>query len=184
MILRRLHRANAALLGLFLAVHLVNHAALFWGHASHGSLMQALRPFYRHPVVEPVLITLFVAQIGLGLALAWRRGRPQAGWAWVQLIAGLYLALFLVQHVPAVLLARPQTETGTAFAAAVVKSMPAALYFVPYYVLAVTALAAHVAAALHFAGQPLLPASVVRALPWAGFALGVGIVFGLTGKFG
>ena len=182
MSLRRLHRLNAACLGLFLALHLANHAALVWGHAAHGAVLAALRPLYRNALVEPMLIFLFAAQIGLGLALAWRRGRPADGWALAQLVSGLWLALFLVQHVPAVLLGRP--DTGTAFAAAVVQDWPAATYFIPYYIAAVAALATHLAAARRFARWPAPPDRLTRTLPWAGAALGGVIVAGLIGAFG
>lgn len=177
--LRRLHRLNAALLGLFLALHLVNHAALLGGHALHGAVMAALRPFYRAPIVEGVLLGLFATQILLGLALVWRRGRPRGVWAWAQVASGLLVALFLVQHIPAVLLARP--ETGTAFAAAVVLEWPGALYFIPYYILAIAALATHLAAARRFARWPARPGALALALPWAGLALGVLVVAGLRG---
>lgn len=94
----------------------------------------------------------------------------------------MWLALFLVQHVPAVLRARP--ETGTAFAAAVVQEWPGAAYFIPYYIAAVAALATHLAAAHRFAHWPAPPDLLARALPWAGAVLGVVIVAGLLGAFG
>jgi succinate dehydrogenase/fumarate reductase cytochrome b subunit len=182
--LHRLHRLNAMALALFLALHLANHAALIAGQAAHGAVMQALRPLYRNALVEPALITLFATQIGLGLALAWRRGRPAGGWALAQVASGAVLALFLVQHVPAVLLARPEIETGTAFAAAVVRNWPEALYFIPYYIAAVTALATHLAAARRFARHPAPPGTLARALPPVGLVLGALIVAGLLGAFG
>lgn len=184
MTLRCLHRLNACLLGLFLALHLSNHAVLLAGHAAHGAVLEALRPVYRNAVVEPAVVALFVAQIALGLTLVWRRGRPEGGWAWAQVASGLLIALFLVQHVPVVLLARPDTETDTAFAAAVVQDWPGALYFIPYYVLAVAALATHLAAARRFARWPAPPGALARALPWVGLGLGVLIVAGLAGAFG
>lgn len=184
MSLARLHRLSAVLLGLFLALHLTNHAALIFGQAAHGVVMLALRPLYRNAVVEPVLIALFAAQIALGLALVWRRGRPRGHWAVAQVVSGIGLAVFLVQHVPVVLLSRATVDTDTAFAAAVVQEAPGALYFVPYYILAVAALATHLAAALRFARWPSPPDWPVRALPWAGLALGGLIVLGLRGAFG
>lgn len=182
--LTRLHRLNAAALGLFLALHLANHATLIAGQAAHGAVMRALRPLYRNAVVEPVLIALFVAQIVLGLLLIRRRGWPRGRWAVAQVASGVTLALFLVQHVPVVLVTRATRDTDTAFAAAVVRGMPGALYFVPYYSLAVAALALHLAAARRFARWPDPPGWVPRALPVAGLALGTLIVLGLRGAFG
>lgn len=172
--LARTHRWTAAALGLFLLLHLGNHLALAGGFAAHGAVMGALRPLYRAPLIEPVLIALFALQISLGLALARRRGLGR-GWAAAQVASGLYLAFFLVQHVPAVLAARratPPVDTDAHFAAAVLQGWPA-LYFAPYYTLAVAALATHLAAALHFRGVTL------RALPLAGLALGAAIVAAL-----
>lgn len=174
MTLTRAHRWTAAALAPFLALHLANHLALAAGPGAHRAVMDALRPLYRVGLVEPVLIALFALQIGLGLALARRRGIGR-GWAAAQVASGLYLAVFLVQHVPAVLAARtatPPVETDVHFAAAVLSGWPA-LYFAPYYLLAIAALATHLAAALHVRGRSL------PALPWAGLALGAAIVAGL-----
>ena len=182
--LRTLHRANALALGLFLTLHLANHLALTGGMAAHRAALEILRPLYRNPVVEPVLIALFAVQIGLGLVLAWRRGRPRAGWAMAQLVSGLVLAWFLVQHVPAVLLARPHTDTDAQFAAAVVLDLPGAAYFIPYYILAVAALATHLAAARRFARWPRPADTLTHALPWVGALIGAVIVQGLRGTFG
>lgn len=173
--LSRAHRLNAAALGLFLALHLGNHLALFGGVEAHGALQDTLRPLYRATLVEPALLALFAIQIGLGVVLARRRGLGR-GWAAAQVASGLYLAVFLLQHVPAVLAARaatPPTDTDARFAAAVLQGWPA-LYFAPYYALAVAALATHIAAALHFRGLTL------RWLPWAGLALGAGLVAALA----
>ncbi|MFM1861812.1 MAG: hypothetical protein RLZ26_334 [Pseudomonadota bacterium] len=182
--LRRLHRLNAALLGVFVQLHMANHLALIGGFAAHDAVLAVLRPLYRNAFVEPVLIALFAAQIALGLALAWRRGRPRMRWAWGQVVSGLILALFLVQHIPATLLARPETDTDVRFAAAVVQDWPGAAYFIPYYILAVTALATHLAAARRLALLPGPADALARALPWGGVALGVVIVAGLLGAFG
>jgi hypothetical protein len=95
-------------------------------------------------------------------------------------VSGLYLAFFLVQHVPAVLIARagdPPIDTDTRFAAAVLQGW-GGLYFAPYYALAVAALATHLAAALQVRGVR------ARTLPFAGLTLGVLFVAGLMGTFG
>lgn len=179
MTLARTHRLTALLLGLFLTLHLGNHLALLAGIEAHRAVQALLRPLYRPAPVEAALLALFALQIGLGLALARRRGLGR-GWALAQVASGLYLAVFLVQHVPAILAARmatPPVDTDAHFAAAVLQGWPA-LYFSPYYTLAVTALATHLAAALHFRGLTL------RWLPWAGLGLGLTIPVGLTGGFG
>lgn len=179
MTLARAHRLNAAALGLFLVLHLGNHPALLAGIDAHRAAQTLLRPLYRPIPVETLLIGLFALQIGLGLILARRRGLGR-GWALAQVASGLYLAFFLIQHVPAVLLARAETppiDTDAHFAAAVLQGWQG-LYFGPYYALALTALATHLAAALHFRGITL------PWLPWAGFGFGLVVLAGLTGGFG
>lgn len=182
--LKRLHSLNALVLCLFIGLHMANHLALLGGFAAHDAVLERLRPLYRAALVEPVLIALFALQIGLGLALAWRRGRPRMGWAWVQVVSGVTLALFLVQHVPATLFARPETDTDARFAAAVVRDWPGAAYFIPYYILGVTALAAHLAAGRRFGLWPRPADALTRAMPLAGLAAGITIVAGLLGAFG
>lgn len=182
--LKRLHSLNALALCLFIGLHMANHLALVGGFAAHDTVLAVLRPLYRNAVVEPVLIALFAAQIALGLALAWRRGRPRMRWAWAQVASGLILALFLIQHIPATLLARPATDTDARFAAAVVRDWPGAAYFIPYYGVAVTALATHLAAGRRFGLWPRPADALARAMPLAGLLAGITIVAGLLGAFG
>ena len=165
--LRRLHRFNAAALGIFIAAHLGNHLVLTVGAGAHIAFMDLLRAVYRIRVVEAAIVLLFIAQIALGLALAFRRGRPQGNWAWLQTLSGLYLAFFLCQHIAAVFWARSAFaafDTNVYWAAAVVHRPPLSLYFIPYYGLAVMSVFTHIAAALHFRqphSESRLPAFVL-----------------------
>lgn len=162
----KLHRINACFLGVFLTLHLTNHLLTLVSANTHIAFMGALRQIYRNGVIEPLLIIGLVAQIGLGLGLIAKRGWPKGRWAWVQVISGLTIIVFLVQHVPAVLMARRTLDfdTNIWFASAVVSEMPYLLYFTPYYMLAVIAVFTHIAAALHFRGHLRL----ARALPVIG----------------
>lgn len=185
MTLRRAHRLNAVALGAFIALHLANHAALIAGPEAHVAAMDALRPIYRAGLIEAAILVLFAAQAGIGLALIWRRGRPRGVWAWAQALSGLYLIFFLLQHVPAALMARAaELDTDIRFAGAVVARPPDMLYFAPYYVLAVAAIFTHLACALRFRAWPDPPSPLARALPFAGAAFGALIVAGLMGAFG
>jgi len=183
MTLRRAHRLTALALAAFLVLHLGTHLTLLAGLEAHRATLLALRPLYRALPVEGVLLALFALQIGLGLGLArrrWARTGPGRGWAAAQLLSGLYLAAFLVQHIPAVLWARagqPPVDTDTLFAAAVLQGW-GAVYFAPYYALAVAALATHLAAALRLRGR------AGAALAASGLMLGTLIVAGLMGAFG
>ncbi len=174
---QRLHLLFGAGLLVFIAAHLANHLALANGSTDHIATMEALRTFYRHPVVEPLLIVGLIIQLALGLRLALRRGRPQSGWAWAQVTSGGYLFVFLLMHVPAVLFGRlvQSLDTNIFFAAATVHETPMSLFFAPYYTLAVTAVFLHLAAALRFAMWPRTTPWLV-VLPALGFILGIWIV--------
>lgn len=149
MSLARLHRVLGVALGLFIALHLANHLALFAGPQAHLRFQEIARLIYRFPLVEPLLIAGFALQAVLGLTLLRQRGWPRRGWARLQVGAGLVLMLFLLQHIPAALLTRwlkPELDTNIFWAAAVVSRPGFAAYFAPYYALGLGALFAHGAA--------------------------------------
>lgn len=52
MTLTTLHRTNAKILGLFIVLHLANHAVLLAGRESHLEVMEFIRPIYRMGLVE------------------------------------------------------------------------------------------------------------------------------------
>lgn len=170
---RRLHQGLAAALGVFLALHLANHMAGLAGQNAHAQAQAILRPIYRAPVVEPLLLTAFQIQAGLGLRLLARRPR----WS-VQTLSGCYLALFLAIHVGAVLAARWQgTDTNLAFAAAGLHApAPWPLVFAVYYGLAVMAVFAHLSVPLG-RHRP----AVRRGLPIVGAAIALVLVALLAG---
>lgn len=162
--LRRLHRLNALALGVFICAHLANHVAALIGPQSHIAVMQTLRNAYRPYPVEALIVALFALQVILGIVLMAKRGRPAGRWAWAQVISGTVLALFLLQHLGAVVFMRLTSELDTNFhwAASVVHADPVRWYFIPYYWLGMTALFVHVAAALHFRkiGTPMLQGAI------------------------
>lgn len=149
--LRMTHRALACFVALFILLHLTNHAALFWGVEQHVRVQEILRPIYRHPVVETLLLLAFAGQMFVGLRLLFRRGWPKRNWARAQVISGALLFLFLLQHIAAVLLTRalkPEIDTNVYWAAAVVSRIEFAQYFAPYYAIGIFALFLHVASFL------------------------------------
>lgn len=156
--LRPWHRRNAFVLLVFLTAHIATHLSAVFGPDSHSALMDALRIVYRAPVIEFILIGLFVIQVGLGLVLVWPRIRQsdKSAWSWIQIISGLYLALFILNHIfLGVLRGRTYegVETGFHFVASTLMTAPIQYGFIPYYYLAVLSLFAHLAAALHWAGK-------------------------------
>lgn len=185
--IRLFHRFSALVLGVFLILHMANHVVGLAGQADHMRFMAAVRPVYRHAVVEPVLLVLLLIQILSGLAMAIRSRRKTAGWvAWLQATSGLYVAVFTANHVIAVLAGRWAfgLDTDFRFAAAGMHVPPLQWFFIPYYWLGVAAIFSHAGCALHWS---LLERNIAfaRAMLWtfifAGIALGAAIVATLAG---
>ena len=180
--LNSLHKSNAKILGIFIALHLANHLALLISRQAHLDLIETLRLIYRPWFIEYPLLFLFAAQIVLGVLLITKRGKPSNGWAWAQVLSGGYIAFFLLQHVSAALMARVlhDFETTTFWAASVVSKTPFVYYFFPYYVLAIFAMFTHIAAAMRFSTYPRAATRFQKSLPVVGFILGVAIVTSLS----
>lgn len=148
---RKLHRNNALLLGVFIVAHLINHIAILDGVEMHLTVMEGLRFFYRPLLVEVVLYFLFGSQIVLGVGMMLKQGRPRNRWGWAQTISGVVVAVFIIQHLSAALMARligSGVDTNIYWAASVVSREPFVWYFAPYYALGIIGLFVHMAAAL------------------------------------
>lgn len=149
------HKANAQFLLVFIAAHIFNHLYFLGGPGEHHHMMMSLRSLYRMPVIEALIIGSFILQIVLGLILASRNWRPHSRWSWAQVISGLMIALFLIQHLLAAFYVRyfvPYVDTNAWWALSVVSAPPISIYFVPYYFAGIAAIAIHLASAMHFAG--------------------------------
>jgi succinate dehydrogenase/fumarate reductase cytochrome b subunit len=150
-LLRRLHRASAIGVGVFIILHLANHLAALGGQQAHIDFMKAIRPIYRNALIEPLLLAGFAWQLVSGFALLIRTWRTRRGLvAWAQAISGFVVLIFVVIHVGAVLTGRAAgVDTNFNFAAA---GMHAGLsaFFVPYYFTAVVALFVHLACATYW----------------------------------
>lgn len=150
---RRAHRASSLPLGIFGFLHLGNHWFAPWGPAPHLRVQAVLRWLYQNPVMEPVVLASVVVQAVTGVAL-WIQTRPRPGvvqptfrrWRrW----SGAYLAFFLVAHTSAALVQRLVVGPDSNFYwAAAVLRWPIALWFVPYYCLAIVSFFVHVGAAV------------------------------------
>lgn len=190
MTVKSLHRGLSVLLVLFVPLHLIGHLAGLGGQDSFDRVQALLRPLYRNPVVEPVLIAAFLAQAGLGLWLLAQRGRK--GWRpglmrW-QSLSGLIVALFVLQHIPAMLAARHIAGLDTNFwwPASVASTLPFALYFWPYYVAGIAAFSLHLGIGLSMVlrrrGKVQAAGRVVTASAAMGVALGLAILAGISGQ--
>jgi hypothetical protein len=182
------HRLTAAVLALFVTVHLLNHLVGFGGIAAHQAFMNAARLVYRSPLVEPLLLTAVLVQIATGIAqvrAGW--GKRNGVWARLQTVSGLYLAFFLANHTFWVLVARIGYGLDSNFYLAAtfltISISPLPLVFAPYYVAGVFAVFAHVACAVHFRVVGPFGASVARVLIAAGAMIAAGVVAIFMGAF-
>lgn len=153
---RQLHRANAVVITAFIAMHLGNHLTAWGGIAAHRTAMESLRAVYRNAYAEPVLITVLVIQIAAGMALLRHQSASDriGFWAKTQRISGITLAIFLIMHTGAALSARwlAGVDTNFYWPAGTLVLAPLKFWFLPYYLVALIAFAAHISSALHFNG--------------------------------
>lgn len=185
--LRKLHALSAVLIVAFLCLHIANHLAGLAGVAAHISFMEAIRPIYRQPVVEVVLLGGFSLQLASGMALAVRGWKRRQGVvAWLQAGSGIYLSFFVVVHVGSILFGRAvlNLNTNFYFAAAGLHVAPFHLFFAPYYFLAVAAVFTHLACAAywHTEGRSRTARALALAIPSVvGVAASLLIVLSLAG---
>jgi hypothetical protein len=115
--------------------------------------MKVFRHVYRSEILEPLLVMLFLFQIGTGLLLVWREtAAPSDRFRTFQIASGVYLAFYVLGHMNSVFIfARTYLgiDTGWGFAT----GAPAGLVrdawnirLVPHYWLGVFFLLAHLAA--------------------------------------
>ncbi len=189
MTLRKIHGLSALLIAVYACVHIANHLVGLVGVESHLAFMRAARLVYRYPVVEAVLLMAVAFQIYSGLTFVVRGWKQRLGFMpWLQAGSGAYLALFLLNHVGAVLFGRTvlHLDTNFYYAAAGFYVPPFQFFFVPYYFFGVLALFTHLGCALHWRlhtkSRPARVLAVV--LPSSvGFVVSLLIVLSLAGVF-
>jgi len=180
------HRLLAGLLGLFIVSHLAVHLTALGGPENHIGWMDAARVLYKNPVVEPLLAAAVLLQVAIGIRLVRRRLRQEKKqfWSWVQILSGFYLAFFLLLHTSAALITKYVVGLDTNFywAAGTVNINPIKYFFMPYYVLGISSVFAHLAAAVYF-GWPDKGRKVAPVIAIFGFGLAVFIVSIFAGAF-
>lgn len=190
--MKRLHSLSGLVLTAFIAPHLFNHLYSLAGPEQHIQIMQLLRVVYRFPVVECILMIAVLIQLISGPALfrKMRQSTQQDFFEKLQLWSGLYMAVFLLIHVSAVLSGRflLHLDTNFYFGAAGLNTFPLNLFFIPYYALAILSFFAHIAS-IHYRkmNKSLLMLSVTHQsylILSLGFVICIICLYGLTGKFG
>jgi hypothetical protein len=115
---------------------LFNHSLSIFGADRHIEVMNTLRLFYRNVFLETVLLIAVLVQIISGLKLfKTNRKITTTLFEKLHIWTGLYLAIFFIIHLTAVLSGRLilHLDTNIYFGVAGLNSFPFNLFFVPYY---------------------------------------------------
>lgn len=188
--MKRIHYISGLTITIFVVLHLCNHAVSLVGVESHIAFMDKLRLVYRNPIVETLLLGVVLVQIISGLKLAiMQKGLAVGFYKKIQIWSGLYIAMFLLIHVGAVLMGRYilQLDTNFYFGAIGLNTFPFNLFFIPYYGLAIVAFFGHVSA-IHFhkMRSTILGVSVEqqsRIIFLIGVVVAIVILYGMTNGF-
>lgn len=146
--IKAIHYYSGITIALFIGVHLLNHLLILHSADLHIRFMQKARKVYRHPIAEGLLLTAVLVQILSGLFLVTRKWAKAEDWFdRAQLVSGIYLSLFLANHLRAVMTGRHKLhmDTNLYYGAGVMNVWPQKLFFIPYYALAILSVSVHVA---------------------------------------
>src|SRR6516164_8792111 len=99
--LRVAHGVSAlALVMIFLALHIANHLMFPAGAETYDAVMKVFRHVYRTDILQPLVVALFLFQIGTGLFFAWRLTGAPTGLVkdpWnIRLVPHYWLGVFFV----------------------------------------------------------------------------------------
>ena len=174
----------------FVGIHLYNHLLSIWGADRHIEMMNTLRLFYRNIFIEAILLFAVLVQIVSGLKLVKEnRKTATSPFEKLQIWTGLYLAIFFIIHLSAVLSGRLflHLDTNFYFGVAGLNSFPFNLFFIPYYGLAIISFFGHIAS-IHSKKMRqtifgLSPNSQSIAIMIFGITLTIVIFYGLTNRF-
>jgi len=190
MIIKRIHFISGLTITIFVGLHLFNHTCSIFGADKHLVVMDTLRLVYRNIFVETILLIAIFVQIISGLEL-FRTNRKTtiSNFEKLHVWTGLYVAIFFVLHLSAVLGGRHFLHLDTNFYFGVVglNSFPFNLFFIPYYGLAIISFFGHIASVHNkkmkqniFSFTPNVQSKVILIL---GICLTIVIFYGLTNHF-
>lgn len=150
--IKRLHRATAVLLGIFIISHLGVHLTALISKEAHLASLDFVQIAYRNVVGETLLVAAILTQIFTGFKRLKIKRRSTDKWARAQVLSGMYLIFFLFLHTGAALYTHHVygVETDFYWAAGSMHFSPVKYGFALYYFCAVLAVFVHFAAALHF----------------------------------
>jgi hypothetical protein len=145
---KKLHYISGLIITVFVGLHLFNHTLSLLGAERHIEMMNTLRILYRNIFVETILLSAVLVQIVSGLKLFQiNRKIATSNFEKLHVWTGLYLAIFFVIHLSAVLGGRYflHLDTNFYFGVAGLNTFPFNLFFIPYYGLAILSFFGHIA---------------------------------------
>src|SRR6516225_7904137 len=157
--LRVAHGVSAlALVMIFLTLHIANHLTFPAGEGTYNAVMKVFRHVYRNDILQPLVVALFLFQIGTGLFFAWRlTAAPTDRFRTFQIASGVYLAFYVLGHMDSVFIfARTYLgiDTGWGFATGAPTGLvkdPWNIRLVPHYWLGAFFVLAHLEDRVHVA---------------------------------
>lgn len=190
MTIKKIHYLSGLTITIFIGLHLFNHFCSIFGSNRHIEIMNALRLIYRNIYIETILLVAVLVQIVSGLKLfKTNRKIAKSNFEKLQIWTGLYLVIFFIIHLSAVLVGRYllHLDTNFYYGVAGLNSFPTNLFFIPYYGLAIISLFGHIAS-IHSKKikKPILGLSPNRqatVILIFGFILTLTIFYGLTNQF-
>lgn len=147
MTIKKMHYISGLIMTIFIGLHLFNHFWSIFGADKHLEMMNTLRLLYRNIFVETILLFAILVQIISGIKLfIINRKIAASNFEKLHVWTGLYLAIFLVIHLSAVLGGRYllNLDTNFYFGVAGLNSFPFNLFFIPYYGLAILSFFGHI----------------------------------------
>jgi succinate dehydrogenase/fumarate reductase cytochrome b subunit len=146
--MKAIHYFSGLTIAIFVGIHLLNHALILHSTEWHITFMNAVRKVYRHPIIETILLAAVCTQIVTGIYLANNKwGSVESIFDFLHIASGLYLSLFLIVHVSAVLMGRYKLgiDTNLYFGVGYMNVSPQRYFFIPYYALAIISFFVHLA---------------------------------------
>jgi hypothetical protein len=190
MTIRKIHYLSGLAVSLFIGLHLFNHFCSIFGAERHIDVMNSLRFLYRNIFVETILLFAVFVQIVSGLQLfKLNKKNATSQFEKLHIWTGLYLAIFFVIHIGAILGGRfvLRLDTNFYFGVAGINSFPTNLFFIPYYGLAIFSFFGHIAS-IHYKKMKFnilktTPRQQAKVILYFGLVLTIIIFYGLTNHF-
>lgn len=188
--IKKLHYFSGITITIFVGLHLINHLYSVFGAKAHIKLMNDFRVVYRNIIIGTILLLAVGIQIVSGIKLFFKKRKNVSDFfEKLQIWTGIYLAVFLIIHLSAVLSGRLilNLDTNFYFGVAGLNTFPLNFFFIPYYGLAIISFFGHISAVHSKKMQNKIlginPNKQSYIILISGILLTLAILYGLTNGF-